>query len=52
MGHDARLGLGSDFESISTIRKWMEGKDCFVFYIETELLCKDRARMWILYIPT
>lgn len=32
-------------------KEGMQGKDCLVSYIEKDLLCKDKARMWILRIP-
>lgn len=45
----ARLwSWGSDFESINTI---IERVGYLVSYIKKELLCENRARMWILQIP-
>lgn len=53
MSHGCQtLGWGSDFEIITALeREWEEGKDYPVSYKEKDLMCKNRARMWILRIP-
>ena len=46
------LGVGGCLKALILLEKeGMQGKDCLVSYIEKDLLCKDKARMWILQIP-
>lgn len=43
---------GPTLKSVTTLeREWEEGKDCPVSYMEKELVCKNKTRMWILQIP-